>query len=186
MYPPNFSDPVFLQQSENYWFYGIVLSCMCYGLNFALSLSCMRLLFPQLRSPSKKNYPLNVVNSNSERGNFYLLGLVFLLFGFATASMTPVVIVGKGAFNGTIDLPGGPAQYLMEHVFQNVTTLRVAYVVSILCHICTSIRLVGNSNPPVIQPDIDNFSFSRLEFISFCRNMQWRDIFVEQLYCGVG
>jgi apolipoprotein N-acyltransferase len=161
MYPPHFSDPEFLQRSENYWFYGIVLSCMCYGLNFALSLSCMRLLFPQLRSLSKRNCPLNVVYPNSEWRGLYLLGFVFLLFGFATASMTPVVIVGKGAFNGTMYLPGGPAQYLVEHVFQNVTTLRVAYVVSILCHICTSIHLVSNSTPPssnltlTISPSLD-------------------------------
>jgi hypothetical protein len=144
MYPPHLSDPDFLQRSENYWFYGIVLSCMCYGLNLALALSCTRLLLLQLRSSSKKDGPMRVLHSNSERVNFYSLGSVFLLVGFATASMIPVVIVGKGAFSGTMDSSGGPAQYLVKHVFQDVTTLRVAYVASILCHIFISLRLVSN------------------------------------------
>jgi hypothetical protein len=159
MYPPNLADPEFLRRSENYWFYGIVLSSMCYGLNFALAISSMRLLLSQTQFYVRKHSPPSVVDSEIRSRARYSFAFTFLLFGFATASIIPVIIVGKSAYSGAGNPSSGPAQYLVEHVFQNVTTLRVAYVLSIICNICTSLRLVGDSTPLSSDPTPTMFVF---------------------------
>lgn len=184
MYSPRLSDPDFLQRSENYWFYGIVLSCICYGLNLALSLSCIRLLSPQFRFTSKKDRALYVGDTTSEWRKVYPLAEVFLLLGFATASIIPVILVGKGTFDGTMSLSGSPAQYLVRHVFQNVTTLRVAYVTSILCHIFTSIHRVSYD---LLLPSTchSQFFLFRSERIVLFSHLRWEP-FVREVLCGMG
>lgn len=121
------TDPSFPGRSERYWFRSIILANIGYGINFALYLICTGLLISRISGPTKERI----------RRRWDILSLVFVTFMFAccTISIVAESVTGEEAYVGPSSLhPEGPAVYLFDRTFRDVTLLKAAYISFFLCH----------------------------------------------------
>lgn len=134
----DFSDPDFVQQSEGYWFLGIILAGVDYGINITLLVICANFLRRRILEHRRDR-----LDPGQYRWDVISLCYVLVMFGFATSSMVLEIRVTEDAFVELRDLPGGPSFYLCKRVFGRITTLRAGYVTLVLCHCCAEGLLVS-------------------------------------------
>lgn len=139
MPPLDFSNSQFVQKSERYWFYGIILTSIGYGINLVLVVACVNLLYRRVFVKGESS----TIDRTRYLWDIFSLGYTLVMFGFATASMVLEVIIEERAFVEFRKLSGGPSFYLYDNVFGRITTLETGYIILIVCHCCAAGLLVS-------------------------------------------
>ncbi|KAF9451899.1 hypothetical protein P691DRAFT_295167 [Macrolepiota fuliginosa MF-IS2] len=126
----SFIDHQFVLRSERYWFRGIILSSICYGISFALYVACANLLVSRITGSDPSQPPMRT------RRRWDIFSLVYITFMFAccTISILVVGISGEKAYVDFRTSPGGPSAYFVQHTFSHVTILKAAYISFLLCN----------------------------------------------------
>lgn len=132
MFPSYFSDPYLVASSQKYWFRGIVLATIGYGVNLTLFISCVNLL--RHRISSGRGDAAGVLDGTRYKWDIFSLCYTNLIFGFATVTIVLEVIVNERAFVQPWISPAGPSIYLFDNVFGHVTILWPAYIAHASSH----------------------------------------------------
>lgn len=140
MLPPYFADPCFVASSQKYWFRGIILAAIGYGVNFTLFILCANLLRHHISS--RRGDVTGVPDRMRYRWDIFSLCYTTLLFILATVGIVLEAIVSERAFLQSGIPPAGPSIYLFDNVFGHVTILWPVYIAHISSHLLATGLLV--------------------------------------------
>lgn len=145
----DFSDPDLVASSQKYWFHGITLASIGYGVNLTLFILCLNLL---RRRVFLRRGNVAIADRTRHRWDIFSLCYTVLIFGFATVNIILEIIVEERAFVQFCTAPAGPSSYLFDNVFGHITILLPAYVVFYSCHIFAAGLLVSTAYCSTRQP----------------------------------
>ncbi len=136
----DFSNPDLVTSSQKYWFHGIIITSIGYGVNVALFILCVILLRRRVFLGTG-----NVARAGKTRHRWDIFSLCYtiIMFGFATANIVLSIIVEERAFVSSWTYPTGPSLALFDSIFGHVTILRPAYVIMVSSHIFSAGLLVS-------------------------------------------
>ncbi|KAJ3563325.1 hypothetical protein NP233_g9010 [Leucocoprinus birnbaumii] len=121
----------FLARSERYWFRGIILASVGYGIGICLYFACVNRLISRITGSNPTQPPLT-----RTRRRWDIFSLVYITFMVACSTMSILAegITGEHAYVDHRSDLGGPPEYFFDHTFQHVTILKAAYISFVLCN----------------------------------------------------